>query len=60
MPDTYDGSNRVNAEQLSIVAELYASDSWEAYINSVVLMIRKTNNDNIYPIIFLEVASIVG
>lgn len=60
MPDTYDGSNRVNAEQLSIVAELYASDSWEAYINAVVMMIRKTNNDKIYPIIFLEVASIVG
>ena len=60
MPDTYDGSNRVLAEQLSIVADLYASDSWEAYINAVVMMIRKTNNDNNYPIIFLEVASIVG
>jgi len=45
---------------LSIVADLYKGNSWEAYVNSVKLMINKTKVDTVYPIIYLEVASIDG
>ena len=45
---------------LSVVADLYRGNSWEAYVNSVKLVVSRTKVDTIYPIIYLEVASITG
>jgi hypothetical protein len=45
---------------LSVVADLYSRNSWEAYVNSVKLVVSRTKVDTIYPIIYLEVASITG
>jgi tRNA uridine 5-carbamoylmethylation protein Kti12 len=45
---------------LSVVADLYSRNSWEAYVNSVNLVLSRTKVDTIYPIIYLEVASITG
>ena len=45
---------------LAVVTDLYAGNSWEAYQNSVSLMISKTQSDSIYPILFMDVANTEG
>lgn len=57
--NTYSGDNRANYEMLTLASNLYkGGESWEAYTTAIWTMEHRTKNDQIYPIVVLNVPCI--